>query len=79
MLFGRGYSLIGVASFFAQNMIDPDQNPDRSMILIHDINLTEIISRKHDSEQVHHRVFYFQNIFQIIIHKISRNISRNIL
>ena len=67
------------------NLIFFAKKYDRSRLgsrSIHDINLTEIKYSTHDSERVHHRVFYFQNIFQIIIqiiiHKIYRNISRNI-
>ena len=77
MLFGRGYSLIGVASsFFAQNMIDTDQNHDRSRILIHDINFIEIKSSNNDTERVHHLAFYRKIFFKLLFRKYSKIFSK---
>ena len=77
MLFWWGYSLIGVASsFFAKNMIDPDQNLDRSRILIHDINFIEIISSNNDTERVHHLAFYRKIFFKLLFRKYSKIFSK---
>ena len=58
-------------------MIDPDQKPDRSRILIHDINFIEIKSSNNDTERVHHLVFYSKIFFKLLFKNIFKTISRN--
>ena len=66
----------GSLIFFAKNMIDPDQKPDRSRILIHDINFIEIKSSNNDTERVHHLAFYRKIFFKLLFRKYSKIFSK---
>ena len=57
-------------------MIDPDQKPDRSRILIHDINFIEIKSSNNDTERVHHLAFYRKIFFKLLFRKYSKIFSK---